>query len=315
MIYRKIGSTNLESSVIGFGSWQIGGELNIAGIPQSYGKIDETEAIRAIHFAVDNGINFFDTSDLYGLGKSESILGEELTGLREKVILCTKGGYLPDGINGTITDCSYEHIIAACNRSLKRLKTDYIDIYLLHFVPKKEQREESINALEKLKEAGKIRVYGISVAHNLELIPELSNNFSIIEGYYNLLLRKFEDFSDLISRKNIGFVAASPLSRGLLGEKNYDLQTFDDGDVRKKWKKGQPQHDWYIEQQQNISKLKELSSEWNISLKNLALSYILSNNIAVTIPGIKSENQIRELIESLNFIPLSKDKLEKIRAL
>src|SRR3989344_378842 len=93
---RTLGSSGLEVSVIGFGCWQLGGELSIAGTPQSYGEIDESKAKRAIGSALDRGINFFDTADFYGLGKSEYILGQKLKEKREKAVICTKGGCVPD---------------------------------------------------------------------------------------------------------------------------------------------------------------------------------------------------------------------------
>jgi aryl-alcohol dehydrogenase-like predicted oxidoreductase len=313
MIYKNLGKSNLKVSAIGFGCWQLGGELNLAGTPQSYGQINEAEARKAISLALKRGINFFDTADFYGLGKSESILGEELKSSREEVIICTKGGCIPDGVKGSATDGSYEHLIAACNRSLKRLGTDYIDVYLLHFIPPENEREEALAALKYLKKQGKIKEYGISIAHNLDMIPKLAEDFPIIEGYYNLLLRRFEDFKKLINEKGTGFIAASPLSRGLLSGKNYQRAIFKEGDVRRKWQEGEPQHEWYIQQQNEVGKLRRLSEEFNIPLKNIAIAYILSNEVPVTIPGIKSPEQVEELLQSLEFLPLDKEIIRRIR--
>jgi len=125
--------------------------------------------------------------------------------------------------------------------------------------------------------------------------------------FRNLLLRDFEKYDS----SETSFIAASPLSRGLLGGKKY-ISNLDEGDVRKKWAKGEVQHDWYIKQQVKIDKFKRLASEWNIPLKILAIAYILSNNI-VAIPGIKTKTQIYELLESLKHVPLNKDKLQKIK--
>ena len=146
MIYRQLGKENIKTSIIGFGCWQLGGALNIGGSPEGYGKTEENEIIKAIHYAVDHGVNFFDTADIYGLGKSESRLGKALKEKRKDVIICSKVGYIP-GSRGTVFDVSYDHIISACNSSLKRLSTDYIDIYLLHSIPEKEQMDKSLYAL------------------------------------------------------------------------------------------------------------------------------------------------------------------------
>jgi|TARA_B100001971_G_C18250766_1_gene578019 aryl-alcohol dehydrogenase-like predicted oxidoreductase len=307
MIYNILGKKDIKASRIGFGCWQLGGNLTIGKNPHGYGKIDEKEATKAIDYAIDYGINFFDTADTYGLGKSESLLGKALKGKRNKIIICTKGGKISDGVSNFILNSSHAHIISACNDSLKRLDTDYIDIYLLHFIPPKEQIEQSLDVLKTLQKNGKIKDYGISVANGVNKIPELMKNFPIIEGYYNLLLRDFEKYDS----SETSFIAASPLSRGLLGGKKY-ISNLDEGDVRKKWAKGEVQHDWYIKQQVKIDKFKRLASEWNIPLKILAIAYILSNNI-VAIPGIKTKTQIYELLESLKHVPLNKDKLQKIK--
>ena len=307
MIYKTLGKTNTKVSQIGFGCWQLGGNLVVGNNPHGYGAIDEREATKAIHCSLDEGINFFDTADAYGLGKSEIILGQALKEKRNNAIICTKGGKNSDGVHEFVLNASSKYIISACESSLKRLNTDYIDIYLLHFIPPQNQIDESVDALKKLQKEGKIKEYGISVANEINKIPELSKNFSIIEGYYNLLLRDFEKHESF----KTNFIAASPLSRGLLGGKK-NISKLDDGDVRKKWSKGQPQHDWYIKQQEKIDKFEQLSNEWNIPLKILALAYILSNN-AFAIPGIKTQNQIRELLESLNYVPLGKEKMQRIK--
>ena len=307
MIYKNLGKRDIKASIIGFGCWQLGGNLIIEKNPHGYGKIDENKAIEAIHYSIDNGVNFFDTADAYGLGKSEIILSKALKGKRNKVVICTKGGKFSDGNAEFVLNSSQEYILSACNNSLKRLNTDYIDIYLLHFAPPKEQIENIIEAFQKLQQQGKIRDYGISVANEIHKIPELSKNFSIIEGYYNLLLRDFEKYESL----NLSFITASPLSRGLLSGKKY-ISNLDDGDVRKKWEKGGDQHDWYIKQQEKINKFEKLSNECNIPLKILAIAYVLSNN-GLVIPGIKTKNQICELLESLEHVPLSKEIMKKIK--
>lgn len=315
MKYYKFNSINLKISAIGFGGWQLGGELVLAGNPNSYGKIDEQEARKAIHLAFDKGINFFDTADIYGLGKSERILGEELKEKRDKVILCSKVGYIPDGVKGTITDFSYEHIMASCNRSLKRLQTDYLDIYLLHSIPDIKQIKESQNALENLQKQGKIKTYGISLAHRLDMIPEFADTFQIIEGYYNLLMRDVEGFKDILVKNNNLFIAASPLSRGLLSGKNYEDTSFEKGDIRSKWKKGQSQHSWYLEKKQTVSRLEDISKKWEIPLRAMAIDYLLDSKNTILIPGMKSQNQVQEIIDALEFYPLEDNKINILKKL
>jgi aryl-alcohol dehydrogenase-like predicted oxidoreductase len=311
MEYRSI--SGIKVSQIGFGCWQLGGSLSISGIPLSYGQIDEKEASKAISLALDNGINFFDTADFYGLGRSEYFLGQELNSKRDKAVICTKVGGVADGLVGCVNDGSYEHIIAACNRSLKKLKTDYIDIYLLHFVPNENERESSIRAFHKLKKEGKIREYGVSLAHNLKRIGEFTDDFPVIEGYYNMIMRDFENYQNQLKGS---FIAASPISRGLLSGKNYALSTFDDTDVRKKWAEGMSQHEWYNQQREKIAKVSKLAEEFAIPLKNLAITYVISNpKVSVTIPGMKNSIQVSEIIESMKHYPLSPEKICKIKLL
>jgi aryl-alcohol dehydrogenase-like predicted oxidoreductase len=302
----------LSVSQLGFGCWQIGGELILAGAPQSYGPVDEGQSRKALRFALDSGINFFDTADFYGLGKSEHIVGEEI-GKRKEIHICSKVGYVPDGKLSSMKDCSYEHIIAACNRSLRRLKRDYLDVYLLHFIPEKEEMDDSIKALKKLKDSGKIRHYGISVAHNLERIPSLIEDFEVIEGYYNLLMRNFEQFSNLFNREDRGFIAASPLSRGLLNGKKHEAEVFKESDIRKRWFKKEGEESWYDKQKPRIKELNDLCLKWGCELKNVAIAYVLSTGVSTAIPGIKSKEQLEELIEGLTMIPLDRNKAEQLR--
>ena len=311
MIYNNLGSTKIKVSSIGFGSWQLGGEMNLGGLPLSYGKIDEKKGREAIQYAIENGVNFFDTADIYGMGKSERILGEELKDKRDKVIFCTKVGNVPDGLNGIMNDSSYEHIIASCNRSLSRLQTDYIDIYLLHFIPERNQIKEATDAFKELVKQGKIKEYGISVAMGVDKIPELSEHFNIFEGYYNLLIRNLESHFELIKEKGLGFIAASPLSRGILSGKDYQSHKFHNDDIRKNWQSSQKE--WYDNQEKKVEKFRELSKRWNIPLKNLAISYLLSTGlVSSTIPGIKTKEELEELLQSIEYLPLDKEKLNEI---
>lgn len=315
MIYRTLGKTNIKISAIGFGCWQIGGALSIAGKPFSYGEVDENSARRAIKTALSLGVNFFDTADFYGLGKSEYLLGEELGNEKNKVIIGSKVGCVPDGLKGCDFDASYFHIIASCERSLKRLGREYLDVYLLHFIPEDEKLPESVEALCKLKKEGKIREFGISIANNFNKLTSLVDCFSIVEGYYNLLFRDFEKYEDIIKDKNIGFIAASPLSRGILSGRDYNNVVFSDSDIRKKWKEDKAQVAWFEQQDKKIALLNELSKEVNIPLKNIALSYLLTNNyVSAIIPGIKSESHLLGITESLNFLPLDRKILSAIES-
>ena len=130
-----------------------------------------------------------------------------------------------------------------------------------------------------------------------------------------MLLRNAEKFEKVIEDKKTGFIAASPLSRGLLGGKDYSNLKFSDSDVRKKWGVGEQQNEWYKSQQEKLSKLKELSLKWNVPLKKLAIAYVISGKIMTAIPGMKSEEDVNEILDSLSIAPLDKEKIEMIREL
>src|SRR4051812_21278812 len=158
MRYRSLGSTGLRVSEIGFGTWGLGGAANGA---MAYGPTSDAESLRALQAALDQGINFFDTADLYGYGHSEQLLGKAFAGVRDRVVIASKGGMV-DGSGKQ--DFRPAYLRAALERSLARLGTDYVDLYQLHSPPADLLvRDGSIVAeLQKLKGEGKIRAYGLS---------------------------------------------------------------------------------------------------------------------------------------------------------
>ena len=313
MIYKTLGKTGIKISAIGCGCWQLGGPLNIAGRAFGYGNFDEIKGRQAIRFACERGVTFFDTADFYGLGKSETILGQELGGLRKKVIISSKVGFVADQKQGVVKDASRKHIISSCEDTLKRLKTDYLDVYLLHFIPSDNMLGEALDTLKELKQAGKIRVYGISIANKFDKLPKLVEKVEVIEGYYNMLFRDFEKYESEIVKHSNGFIAAVPLSRGLLTGKDYDKIKFSDSDLRKRWADDPGQHQWYLNQKENLTKYKLLADKLNMPLKNLALAYILENKaVSAVIPGVRSKERLKELLETLKYLPLK--GIEDVRA-
>ena len=145
MEYRAFGRTGLDVSAIGFGCWEIGG---------GYGHFDESDVVKAVHRALDLGINLFDTAEGYGFGQSEEILGRALGTRRDEAIVVTKFGILQDD-GKWYRDSSRESALAAIDRSLKALGTDYVDVYLIHWPDKDVPLEESMGALEEIVQAGK----------------------------------------------------------------------------------------------------------------------------------------------------------------
>jgi diketogulonate reductase-like aldo/keto reductase len=211
--YKELGKTGEKFPALGLGTWGIGGF--------SYPDYSNDElAIEIIRFAVEIGMNFIDTAEMYGAGHSEELVGEAIKGIREKVFIATK--VLP-------TNFRYEDVIKACERSLRRLKTSYIDLYQLHWPNPSIPIKETMRAMEILANEGKIRYIGISnfsVEETIEAMNALSK-YEIVSNQveYSLLVRDIEkDLLDFCRKNKITVIAYSPLARGeLLKGKYYEF--------------------------------------------------------------------------------------------
>src|SRR5881392_2550947 len=165
MEYRELGKTGIRVSVIGFGGWAIGGSAEASGAPLGWGRTSDDESLSAIRRARELGVTLYDTADSYGFGRSESLLGIVLSRTRQEVVLATKVGVVRGSTGELKKDFSRQHIFHAVDGSLKRLRTDYIDVYQVHNPTIDELRREEIQeAIEMLQDAGKIRFWGVSIS-------------------------------------------------------------------------------------------------------------------------------------------------------
>jgi L-galactose dehydrogenase len=210
MEYRKFGRTDLNLSIIGFGTATLG---------DIFGTIDPAEGIRAVHMAVDNGINFFDSSPYYGITLAETRLGEALEGRRDRVILSTKcGRYGADQF-----DFSAQRVIASMDESLRRLRTDYVDLFLAHdieFVDVQQVIDEALPAMRQLQQAGKARYIGFS-GYPPKLLRRVAEaapvDFILTYCHYNLLNTQMDEIlTPLAQERGMGLINASGLCMGLL---------------------------------------------------------------------------------------------------
>jgi len=213
MKYRKIGRSNLKVSLIGYGAWALS--------KKGWGDVDEREALKTVEKAVENGINFFDTAPVYGFGKSEEMLGTVLSSVRKDVIIATKCGLRWNDRGRIFHDLSREAIKKDIESSLKRLKTDYIDLYQIHWPDKKTAIEETLDVLSELKNDGLIRHVGVS-NFNIELLEKSIDRTEItsLQSLYNLLQREAEtELLPFCNENKIGFICYSPLAQGILSGK------------------------------------------------------------------------------------------------
>lgn len=289
MEYRQIADTSIKVSQICFGGWQIGGT--------DWGNISEADAGISVKTAFENGINFFDTADYYGNGRSEEIIGKAIALQRGQCVISSKGGLIKSDGKTVGYDGSPEHLRNALHGSLSRLSTDYVDLYQLHWTDPKVAIETSVSELSKLKQEGKIHQIGLSNCTKAELARALQvAPIASVQLSYNMLRRDIEDdMLEFCKQNRISILAYNPLARGLLTGKYSSGDTFED--VRKK----DPMFHGAIFKINiaTVGELKRIATEYKISLLSLVKSWSLRlPTIASIIVGVKNASQIEEVINA-----------------
>ncbi len=313
MNYRKFGNTDLLVSEVGFGAWAIGGGATIGNTAIGWGDVNDKESKKAIFAAVDAGINFFDTADIYGLGHSEKILGETI-GSNKEMIIATKVGNVARN-NEFTTDYKKDYIITACEQSLKRLQRETIDYYQLHTARLQHlQAGECIEAMQHLQQQGKIRHWGLSL-NTFE--PEPEAHFLIEYDYgsgfqlvLNLLNQKALPLLKMAGAVGYGIIARMPLQFGLLTGKFDNEINFADNDHRKNRLTKQ-----VIEASNKaLQPVWLLCKKYNCTKTELAISYVLSYaQVATVIPGIRTAKQVTD--NTTNLFQLSNEEIMMIEKL
>ena len=305
MKYRKLGSTNLLVSEIGFGTWGISG--------LGYGSTDDKESIRTLHKALDLGINLIDTADSYGNGHSEELIGRVLKERGDKdTIIATKFGwdfYRPDGVRCNLIR---DYIYFALEQSLKRLGRDWIDIYQIHnSKPDLIIKNKVYETLAELKDQGKIRFCGVSMSHIEDGIQAItSGKPDVIQVRYNLLDQRAEKtIFPLALRRTMGIIVREPLACGLLTGKYDSGSKFPKNDHRRGWNRN-----FLEETVMKVKKLEFLESPEK-TLAQAALSFILSHEaVSSVIPGSKTVKQLRENLRASS-VKLDFFEFEEIKSL
>ena len=308
MKYRKLGKSGIEASVVGFGSWAIGGWM--------WGGIaDEREAIGAIHAAIDSGINLIDTAPMYGFGASEKTVGKAISDRRDKVVLATKCGLIWHEERGDfhcftdekhpskdgkfkISRCLAPDVIRyEVEESLKRLKTDYIDLLQTHWQDTTTPISETMETLLRLKEEGKIRAIGccnadLNQIRHYDATGELDSD----QELYSILDRGPEkEILPYTSQQNIAFLAYSSLGQGLLTGKIGPERVFNDGDQRNL----KPR--FSVKNRQRVQKMLEsfrpVAEKHSVSLGQLAIGWTVSQKGCThALVGARSATQVQENI-------------------
>lgn len=281
----RIGKTDLMASPIGLGTNAVGGH-NI------YPNIDEKVSKKIVHTAINAGMNFFDTAYFYGLGRSEELIGEVMKehGKREDFVIASKASYT--FVNDRVVHVNTpEFLIRSVDESLKRLHTDYIDLFYIHFPDEKTPKYEAVGALQRLKEAGKIRAIGVS-NFSIDLLEEANKDgyVEVLQGHYNLLNREAEkEIFPYVLENQISYIPYFPLAKGLLTGK-YEKNTILSEQQRK-----HPlfKEENYYNNIEKVEQLRQIAEEKNTEIVHLVLAWYLTREpIDIVIPGAKTPEQI-----------------------
>jgi len=284
MKYRQLGTTQLQLSEVGMGCWAIGGNSH----GNSYGSTNDAESLKAIKKAIAMGCTLFDTADVYGHGHSEELLGLALQKVRNSVMIATKvgGSYFYGGFG--MMNFTEEYIRFAIEQSLKRLRTNYIDVYQLHNPTLAMIKEgEVFKSLRKLQEEGKIRHVGISVFTLEEGIAAL-DHVDTIQCVFNIIDPRNYEIMETAKRRGIAVIVREPLANGMLTGKYNAKSTFEQGDIRQ----AMPE-----DYKEGITELaKEIRERFpRLTSAQVALKYVLNFDCVTTvIPGAKTEQQVEE---------------------
>lgn len=309
MEYRTLGQSDLKVSELAFGAWAIGGWL--------WGGADSNDAIKAIETAVDHGMTTIDTAAVYGFGLSEELVGKATKGKRDRVQILTKFGLTWNEKKGEFFFASQDNrgkdvniyrysskdkVIRDCDQSLRRLGTDYIDLYQIHWSDPTTPVSETMEALDILVKKGKIRA-GAVCNYSLDLMVEAGNTYQIASNQvpFSMVNRAIEkDIVPHCIEKKIGILAYSPLQRGLLTGKIKRGHKFNEGDTR-------PTTRYYKEP--NISRImqltedmRDIANELNITLSQLVLNWTIQQpGITCALAGARNAAQVLDNVKAVDF--------------
>lgn len=310
MEQRQLGDSDLFSSSLGFGTWEMS--------TTNYGHIDVKAASRAVNAAIDCGITLFDTAEVYGPYHSEKLLAKALGTKRKDIILVTKVGFEYDESGKRLgRNSQYGHIIERAEGCLRRLETDFIDLLLIHWPDHDTPLEEPMGALEQLKQDGKIRHYGVS-NFSPALMDECVKHGHIVANQvgYHMFDRRMESaVLPYCLERNIGFMAYGTLGFGLLSGAFTPETSFGAGDWRSKGMAFELplfQEDEFSQELKVVERLKTIAKRYGKSVAQMAISWTLGHPaVSVGLVGVRNEWELKENVAAVEWT-LSTDIREEI---
>jgi aryl-alcohol dehydrogenase-like predicted oxidoreductase len=301
--FRRLGTNDLKVSEIGVGLWAAGGD--------TWGKTEDQDILDAIDYALDLGVNFYDTADVYGGGHSEELLGRAMQGRRDRFILATKIGWLDfDGEKGQSAYTTVDKLVAGVERNLKRLQTDTIDIIQSHIDFRDPTMEVFLEGFQKLQREGKVRYYGVSTS-DFEYLKAFNadGNCASLQIDYSILNRTpEEDILPYCQANHIGVIVRGALAMGILAGKFTPETRFGEDDFRRRWHENPEEYQVFLDDLQMVDALRHLAE--GRSLAQLALQFVLAHPAVTTvIPGIKNVAQAQANLQTGLLDPLSQEEL------
>ena len=315
MEHRLLGRSGLKVPVLSLGTATFGG---VGEFFEKWGSTDVAQASRMVDICLDAGMNFFDTADVYSDGSSEEVLGQALKGRRDKVLVSTKGTFTT-GSTPNDKGSSRHHIINAVEASLKRLQTDYIDVYFLHAYDALTPMEETMGTLDDLIKAGKIRYTGVSNFSGWHVMKSLAvsekyglNRHVSYQGYYSLVGRDYEwELMPMALEQGLGTMVWSPLGWGRLTGKIRRSQPVQEGRIANGGAEGGPQvDDEYL--YKVVDALDEVAEETGKTVPQVALNWLLNRpTVSNVVVGARNEKQLQQNLGAVEF-NLSAEQIAKL---
>jgi aryl-alcohol dehydrogenase-like predicted oxidoreductase len=306
---RTLGKSGLVVTKIGIGLWAVGGS--------SWGATDDRESLDAINAALDAGITFFDTADVYGDGHSEELLGQAMKGRRDKFIVATKIGWqnFDRERNQTAYD-TVKKLIAGVESNLCRLQTDYVDVIQSHISFCDPTMEVFLEGFQKLQRDGKVRAYGVSTS-DFEYLQAFNadGGCATLQTDYSILNRTAEaEILPYCQRNDIGVIVRGPLAMGILTGKFSADSQFAKDDWRRRWQDNPEEHEIYLDDLAKVEKLRPLAQD--CTLAQLALQFVMAHPaVTVAIPGAKTVKQLQDNVGAALLPPLRSEELAQIDAI